>query len=460
MKEFPFVDRERELGELRRVLGSREPQLVRVYGRRRVGKTALLRETLRGRDGLYLVADEGEPPVQRELLAAQIAQFTGRGAPVLRSWDDLLDEIERLSPEVTVLDEFPFLWAGDHSVGTRLQHRWDAKHGRLGTHLVLCGSSIRMMRQLVGGRTGPLFGRLTADLRVRGLTYPAVRQFYPGLPEQDRVARFAVFGRSPFNHRLTRERPSLQEAVTAAYLSDSARLRDEPRTLLREGVSAPERYASVLQAIGRGARSLPDLEHALGVRQGTLSRSLRVLEEDLDMIRRVGPIAGRARRARYEFADPSLGFHYRLIVPQERRLELGDIDGAWASLAKDLEGHVGRVFETVVRELLLEKRGSTLGPFKLDFHDIGSWWSRTGEEIDVVAVGEEELLVGEVKWSPRGVTEDDVRRLVWKGGLIEERGRRRVRPFVVVRGEPSPRIRDFLEREGGAAFSLADLLPG
>lgn len=458
MQSFTFIDRESELASLGRVIESAPPQLLRLYGRRRTGKTWLLREALRraeGVHGLYLVADQGEPATQLRLLGDQISHHTGAPIPVLRTWDELFDELERSRARVVVLDEFPYLVRSDASVGTRLQHRWDSSWQHRGPSVILCGSSIGMMRQLTRGRSGPLFGRLTADLRVTGMDYRGVRQFYPNVPEEERVVRYAIFGRSPFNHALNAGR-TLWESIETSFLRPEARLQDEPRMLLVEA-RAPSRYYGVLEAMGEGARSLPDLERAVGTVPGALFRYLRTLHHDLDLIRPGVPVGALARHTRWEFADPFLAFYFRFIPKCRGLLEMGDVKGARHIIERDLNAHVGQVFEDVVHEALRLRLHAEIEGHRTEFDSVGRWWGRSGDEIDVVARSPTEVWVGEVKWSTRPVSLAVVRNLRQKAGLLPHLGRRGIRPFLVARGPVSPEAREELQSTGGFVLCLEDL---
>ena len=178
-----FVDRLSELDELKRVFGSGRPALVRVYGRRRLGKTELLRRLCREQQGLYLLIDETDPPRQRESLSEQIAAETRTITTPFLTWDSFFERLQKVDFRFIVLDEFQRLLASDPQGVSRLQHHWDAAMREKGPSIVLCGSSIGMMQSVTARRTAPLFGRLVADMHLRPFTYAASRLLYPDASE-------------------------------------------------------------------------------------------------------------------------------------------------------------------------------------------------------------------------------------------------------------------------------------
>src|SRR3990170_7229778 len=218
-----FVDRRSELASLRTILDRKSPSIVRVYGRRRIGKTELLRRLCREGRGLYLLVDEADPPRQRESLSRQVAGETASLAIPYPSWDAFFDHVGALDRRFVVLDEFQRLVMTDPQAVSRLQHHWDATLRETGPSLVLCGSSVGMMQRVTAKRTAPLFGRLAADLRLRPFGYAATRLLYPDEDEEERVRRYAVFGGTPYYHQFSVGRP-LEDAVREAFLAPTAPL--------------------------------------------------------------------------------------------------------------------------------------------------------------------------------------------------------------------------------------------
>lgn len=449
-----FAYREKELAAVRSELAGKTPSLVRVYGRRRLGKTELLRKVCEEQNGIYLLVDDADTPQVLASLALQLAAETDSLAIPFRSWDDFFGLLRKSHGDrFVVLDEFQRLVENDRQAVTRLQDHWDRHLRSTGPSIVLCGSSVGMMQRLTGGRRGPLFGRLTSDLRLRAFDYEAVRRLYPSLSEPERVLRYAVFGGTPFYHQFSMGRP-LDEAIRSAFLETTAPLRDEPRSLLQFELKSHTRYNSILFEIGNGTHALADLETKVGVKHGGLGPYLEVLRHDLDLISMQGPVRGKKKQARYVMADPFFAFYYRFIFSDRPRLELGRVDAVLADILKDLGGHVGLIFEDVVRQALVRLNGREIQGVRLDFEEIGRWWNKSGEELDIVASGPHEIVVGEVKWSEAPEGPALLHETLRKADLIEKANGRPIRPLLACRGGLTPRA---LEEAKAAHAIVLDL---
>lgn len=431
-----FVDRAAETAAIEAALSEKRPSLLRLYGRRRLGKTELLRLVAKRRDGIYLLVDDADRAQVLDSLSRQLARETEGLAIPFRDWDAFFEHVGTLDRFV-ILDEFQRLVENDPQAITRLQHHWDGALRRTGPSLVLCGSSVGMMQRLTGGRRGPLFGRLTGDIRLRPFAYGAVRLLYPELDEVERIQRYAVFGATPFYHQFSRG-AGLEAAVRRAFLEEIAPLQEEPQTLLEFELRKPTRYNSVLYEIGNGTHARKELETKVGVPPGGLGPYLELLRDELDLVRMDDPVCGTRKQARYVFSDPFFEFYYRFVFPNRPRLELGRVDSVWKDIEEQLDGFVGRVFEDVVRQTLALANGTSLGAIKVDFEEVGHWWNRTGEELDVVARGKKEILAGEVKWSKSPVGVSVLYDLQRKIDLIERTNGLPVRPFLAARGGLEP----------------------
>lgn len=427
---MPFVDRFRELESLRTVLTDRRSALVRVYGRRRLGKTELLRRLCKEANGLYLLVDEADPPQQRDSLSRQVASQVRTPALPYPTWDAFFDHLRRLERKFVVLDEFQRMLATDREAVSRLQHHWDTTLRETGPSVVICGSSVGMMERVASKKAAPLFGRIAADLRLRPFGYSAVRLLYPGLSEVDRVRRYAVFGGTPYYHEFSLSRP-LRDAVESAFLSAAAPLVEEPQNLLRMELQLPTRYNSILFEIGQGTHDLRGLESKVGVRKGGLGPYLDALRHELDLVRMEDPVCGVRRQARYVFDDPFFAFYYRFVFENRPLLEIGRGAAVWTRIEKSLDEFVGLQFERVAREALVLLNGDEWEGIPIEFEEIGRWWNRPGEEIDIVASGGTEILAGEVTWSKNQMSLETLRHLEVKAPKIEQIRGRPVR-FVLV----------------------------
>jgi len=451
-----FVNRKQELEGLQNWLDGSAPGLARLYGRRRLGKTELLQTFCRSVGGAYFLIDEADERRVLSSLSDQAAQQAQTLRPTYRNWNDFYESLPHLGFPVVVLDEFQRLMV-DHKIAvTRLQHHWDTNLRRSGPSLILCGSSIGMMQRLTETAKGPLFGRLGFDMRLRPFSYTHMHLLYPKASEEELVRRYAVFGGTPFYHEFSKGR-TLKTAIERSFLQDTSPFIDEPQNLLRSELRAPLRYNSIMYQIGHGTHDTKNLEHKAGVKTGGLSPYLKTLKGDMDLLHLEDPVCGTKKRAHYVFSDPFFTFYYRFIFNARPRIEIGQSHRVWEEIDTQLDGHVGRVYEEIIRQVLVLINGKTLHGINIDFDEIGKWWNRPGDEIDVVAVGKNEILAGEVKWTKNKVGPDLLDRLLEKIPLMERTGSKPVRPLLAVRSGLTPAGEARAREEHALVLTLDDV---
>ena len=421
----PFRDRVRELEALHRVWDARGAQFLVVWGRRRVGKTALLREGVRGRHHVFLVADTQREALLLEMFASECARTLGPPGLGFRSWDAFFEYLSGAAARETlivVLDEVGFLQEANPAFFSILQRQWDTSLSRTRIRLVLCGSSVSAMERQVLGYRSPLYGRRTGQLEVHPLGYAEAREFFPRALEDRRVEFYAVLGGVPAY--LLQFDPSKdgRTNVEERVFPPESYLHREPRLLLLQELRQPATYFSVLTAIAGGTTRFNEISQRSGLTPNTLGKYLGVLQE-LRLVRRELPATEARptrRRSQYRIADPFFAFWFRFVAPWAGSLEAAHTEVPRRRLFEDWDAHVGTVFEEVCRELVRDRPEVFGGPWER----VGRWWS--GEtEIDVAALDRRRsvLLLGECKWSTRRVEArvlDDLRE---KGGHVGGRWR-------------------------------------
>lgn len=399
-----FLDRRAELARLAGLLARQDGCLAVLHGRRRCGKSRLIREALRRRTAVYYVGDDRDAALQRAALAGEIARLLpGFGDVRYGDWPALLARFWREAPpgSVLALDEFPALVASDPSLPSLLQKLIDAPPRPGAPHLVLAGSSQRMMLGLVLDGSAPLFGRAGEILPIRplgaGWIGPAL-----GLTDDVRaVEAFALWGGVPRYWELALDQPSLLAAWESLVLSPLGVLHDEPRRLLADDFREATQPLSLLTLVGAGCHRLSEIAGRLGKPATSLARPLATLLE-LGLVRRDLPFGASLRdskRTAYRLGDPFLRAWFRFVEPNRSRLEAGLAASVAGEVAAALPRHVSTVWEDLVRASV--PRGRWL---RRAWGPASSWWGpgtdRRPLEIDVVAESLDgaELLVGEAKW--------------------------------------------------------------
>ncbi|MFC7227980.1 ATP-binding protein [Salinirubellus salinus] len=398
-----FYDREEELAALERAFDEPGHDVVVLYGRRRVGKTELLKRFLADRDGVYYLAAQEAEQRQREKFVERIATHFGDRLPALTGWDDAFDYLgERLvetgDPTVVAIDEFPYLVEENDSVPSYLQGFVDEQLAKTDSMLVLCGSSISVMESEVLGHDSPLYGRRTAqfDLQPFGFSEALEAIDYPF---EAALTSFSVTGGTPLYLTLFDYDQSLETNVREQVLTPTAVLYNEPEFLLRSELRNPARYMSILEAIASGRTTPNDIAGATGVETGPLSKYLQTLRQ-LRLVERVVPVTAlgqSSKRSRYRVADEFLRFWFRFVGPNRSSIEAAPDAVYGQTIAPNLADHAAETFERVCQEAVWAAvRDGTLGPYGA----VGTWWYGE-EEIDVVGLSPEDdrILFGECKWT-------------------------------------------------------------
>jgi len=459
-----FINRAAELKILEDRLRSDRAEFLVVYGRRRIGKTELIKRMLSEHGGLILMGREEAKKLQLQRFTGQLAEYFDDDLlrkQSLGTWDAFFEYIYEKSREriIIALDEFPYLVKEDRALPSVLQDYWDNKLSRTKIFLVVMGSSISMMEGLLGYRS-PLYGRRTGQLRLRPLGFRDVASYVKDLERA--VELYSVFGGTPAY--ITRVDPSrsVLENVKDYFLRSDSFIYPDVRFVLREELDEPRYYFSILEAIAMGNTRLGEIISYTGLARSLVGKYLSVLI-DLDIIKREVPITAgfKSKRGVYFFNDPIFTFYFRFIFPFEDLIELGRAEEVLAGIERDLNAYVGRIFEDIAREFLRDV-------FKGRYMRLGRWWHR-GEEIDIVALNDVNKEAGffEVKWSELG--RRNVKRILAelrrKADLVDWRVDDRVEHFGIVgkkiRGKDGLREQGFLvyDLEDFKEFALPKSLP-
>jgi len=209
--------------------------------------------------------------------------------------------------------------------------------------------------------------------------------------------------------------------------------------------------------VGQGTHDLRSLESKVGVKRGGLGPYLETLRHELDLVRMEDPVCGIKKQARYVFDDPFFAFYYRFVFENRPLIELGRSARVWQRIEKQLDEFVGSQFERVAKEALVLLNGSSYAGVPIDFEEIGRWWNRPGEEIDILASGKTEVLAGEVTWSRSPMELDALRRLEMKVKLIERLRGRPVRFAFVSRSGFDPKLASEAGRQQALLLDLPAL---
>ena len=398
-----FVDRIEESGRLLKALTDDKTSFVVVYGRRRLGKSTLIKRILTEND-TYYIADQTEAKHQREVLATMISSvISGFDNVIYPDWDSLLDTLNaRLESRFTLcIDEFPYLVTACPELPSILQKKIDSK--QLKYNLIVCGSSQQLMYGMVLDSTSPLYGRANVILKITPINLPYLQQALD-VSDIEAIEEYAVWGGVPRYWELREGDASLIESIKNNLLSVNGTLYEEPLKLFKDDINDIVKVATIMSYIGLGANKLSEIAGRCGEVSTNLSRpfakllALGYLEKEIP----IGEDEKNSKKSLYKISDPFMNFYFRFIVPNRSYIELGRLNPIMNTFANEFSAYVSQYWEKICRDAVSgnEIDGITYGIAR-------RWWgnvSRTEKiELDIVAqsLNNNYLLLGECKWTAR-----------------------------------------------------------
>ncbi len=387
-----FIDREEEMRYLEDRYRSGRAELILIYGRRRIGKTYLLRRLINEHNGVYLLAEESENVLDdfSSILAERFGDPVLRENP-LRSWNAFFTYLAERSRErlLVVIDEVQYIVKGEKGFLSILQKHWDSSLSKSKIMLVLCSSTVSFMEGVMSYRS-PIYGRKTGSWEVTEIPYYRLPEFLnTGYEETVRI--YSVFGGVPQYWSSYDPRRDMWDNLRYLVLEKGSLYYDEPKFLLKMELRDVSRYFSILRSIAQGYTRFGEIANSSRIESSSLGKYLSVLE-DLGYVAVERPV-GAKKGGIYRIKDNFFDFWFRYVYPHRANIEMGmDIVPI---IRRDFNAYVGKKFEDLGRRfiMILNARGKL--PER--YEHIGRWWHR-GEEIDIVGIGERTLLLGEVKW--------------------------------------------------------------
>lgn len=397
-----------ELQALNAEYQAKRSSFVVLYGRRRTGKTTLIREFIKDKDAIYFLATRESEVQNRNAfrnLAADYLDSALLKTAEINSWEILFDELtkkKRKQKQIIVLDEFQYLGKANPAFPSIVQKIWDTRLKDKNVMVILCGSLISMMLDQTLNYDSPLYGRRTSQIKLKQVPFRYYSEFYPKLSARSLVEYYSVTGGIPKYIELFDQEKDIITAIKKQVLSTSGFLYDEPTFILSGEVQEIGSYFSLIKVIAAGSHKISEMASVLQLPQTGISKYLNTLI-DLDILEREVPVTesnpAKSKMGQYKIKDNFFCFWFRYVYPYKNYLELGETAAAEKRIRQHLaDNHTAYVYEDICREKTWELSGN--GEWPCLFERIGRWWDRAGNEIDVVGVNEEEktMLVGECKY--------------------------------------------------------------
>jgi uncharacterized protein len=402
-----FVGRKDELEFLKTRYKKNGGQLVVLYGRRRIGKTELLREFCKDLPHVFYSCKECTDDEQlasfstRILKNSSMSKYTNR----FTDWEQALKfttELPQPGKKLLIIDEFPYMVHGNSSIPSILQNLWDEILIHEDIMIVLCGSSMSFIEKEILAEKNPLYGRATGILKMNEMDFKDAQKFFRNYKIEDRVLAYSILGGIPHYLKQFETNISLEENVKQNMLVRGNVLYNEVEFLMRQELRETSTYNTLIATIAMGNTKLNDIFQKTQIERAKISVYIKNLM-DLNILNREFPVSDsikstvNVQRGLYSIADNFFSFWYRFVFPNLSELEAGDVEGVFEySIKPFIDSFASKAFENVCIQYLRSLNVKGLLPFR--FKKIGRWWEKDNE-IDILAFGQkEDCIIGECKW--------------------------------------------------------------
>lgn len=402
-----FIDRENELKSLGEKWHEKKPHFIILYGRRRVGKTELIKQFIKGKKAIYFLADQRNEIEQLKELGRIVGESHDDTVLATHGFDNWSEVFKYFREKTTdqfvfAVDEYPYLVASNKAVGSIFQKGWESELRHSNIFLILCGSSVSVMEQETLDYSSALYGRRTGQIHLQPLSFKESREFFSGYTFEDFLGVFTVCDGIPQYLIQFDPKKSLLDNIKNKIFKKTEFLYGEVEFILKEELKEPKNYLSILKAISFGKTKLSEISNDTGLDRNFLSKYLKTLE-NLKIVKREVPVTEdkplKSRRGIYLISDNFIRFWFQYVFPFKSVLELERFDEVLDRLGKNFTLLEAVAYEEVCRQMIWDFR-EKLFPFQR----VGKWWDKNNE-IDVVAINEpsKEILFAEAKWSNKKV---------------------------------------------------------
>lgn len=401
-----FINRGKELAFLEQKWGEPKAQMIVLWGKRRIGKTELVKQFIKNKSYIYFLAESTHEREQLKRFSAALGEFFKESLLATRGFADWEEGFRYIKEKkqrfVLVIDEFPYLIQSNSGIPSIFQRIWDEYLSQSPIFLILLGSSVAMMETEVLGFKAPLYGRRTGQWKVQAMPFYEIKNFRQSKSFEDQILHYSVGGGTPAYWLWLSEENDFFQNLRNQVLKKGEPLYDEVEFILREELREPRYYFSLLQAIAQGKRRLSEIVNATGISQPTANKYLGVLS-DLDIVEREVPVIEdkplKSKKGLYRIKDEFFQFWFRFVFSRRSELEMDHADRVIEHIKQEIPDYLSFVYEKVAREIVMNNTDAFV-----DLERLGRWWDKE-DEIDIVGLSRERnaILFGEAKWSQKPV---------------------------------------------------------
>lgn len=420
-----FIGRTHELDYLDKCYRDDTFHLIALYGKRRVGKTELLKHFSKEKDVIFFSAEETTNKQNLKKFSKALAFFLGIENLAFEEWSDVFDNIIQISKKkklVLIIDEFPYLARSNKGILSIIQHLVDHSLKDSNIKIILCGSAIGFMEDEVIAHKSPLYGRITDQILLKPFDYYQAYDFFDNLSHEEFLKVYSIIGGIPHYLAKYDDRLSLKENIKTRILHPKKDLFNSPKSQLQQELRTPNTYFAILEAISEGASKANEIATKIGVPNSTISKyldtliKLHIIKKDLSIDQ------SSSKKALYSFDDNLTNFIFLFGYQNTSLLEQGLIDYVYEhKYLIHFPTYMGHKFESICMQYLKKLNKELKLPFVAE--DIGRLWAnnpetKSQEEIDPCLINQNHALFVECKFRNQATDLKVLKELLRKSSLL------------------------------------------
>lgn len=422
-----FIGRDKELAALQNKYESGRFEFIIIYGRRRIGKTALINHFLSDKKSIYFIGIESNAQQNLNNLSRRIIEYSsGISAETsFSSYQSALEfvfDISRKERTILVIDEFPYVARAEKSLSSTLQMLIDRNKDDSKLMLILCGSSMSYMVDNVLAYKAPLYGRHTAQMKIEPFDFFEVCRYLKKMSPTDKALAYGIVGGTPQYLLQIDDKRSIEDNIKRCFLDTMSFLYEEPANLLKQEIREPAIYTAVISAVADGATKVSEISDRIKEDTNVCAAYLKNLI-NLGLIEKETPYGeNSSRKTIYKVSDNMFRFWYRFVVDNSSYIARGAADIAYSRIEPHLSEYMGSIFEDICRQYLWKLL--LAGKTPVVFTSLGRWWgnnpkTRSQAEIDIMGEQDKEtVLFGECKWTNDKIDIGVLDLLIQRSGLF------------------------------------------
>ena len=413
MQNNIFIGRKKELKLLEELYNSQKFEMLILRGRIKVGKSYLLNHFSKKyqNNTVFFTADKSAEKSNVKSFCEELNNVLKFGTFLnsFETWKDVFSffkDIELKQRLVIIIDEFTYLHSSNPAFDSILQNAIDRVLKQKNIFLILCGSEVSTIEDIIDDSTKPLYGRKTAELKLEPFSYLEAKEFFPKYSNEEALTVYSILGGTPCYLSLFDDSLSIRENIIKNCLSTTGYLFNEVENLLRMELKETSFYKNIMLAINSGASNLNTIRDKVGEDSAKISKYISVLI-NLGYIKKEIPCGekDRIRNTLYSISDNYFAFYFAFIFKHRNILNgfiSPEIFYEKEITNEKLNAFIGKRFEDICKAYL--KQQFYLGKMPFYPQEIGRWWGnnpilKKQEEIDILALDDENAIICECKYT-------------------------------------------------------------